>query len=532
MSFLLSYLTISLGTLVLAATGAIPPIPGAEREGNPKLQATPSQPPDGKWLKDQRGRPYFVHKLPKKGQEFHWVQEDRIIRILPNRVFWVERQDDEFFYVRIYGGGPALPAPNEASRQERKRVIDRYEVEVEVQDTLQFEDFGKGLPAAGQWRNGFDMADLNGDGSADLVHGPARKGKSVPVVFLGDGRGNWKRWEKATWPAAPYAYGDVAAADFNRDGKMDLAFAFHRRGMLVLVGDGDGEFSPWSDGIALDHDTSGSAFSSRAIEVVDWNRDGSPDLLALGEGPRLGLSGPLPQAVGLLLYLNQGNGTWTRHTRGPEARVFGDDLALGDFNGDNRQDVLTATSILSQRDILFLGLENGSWEPALLRSLRPIAFVRAVAVTDFDGDGKEDLILSYTHSVQGVTHSGVDLLYGRTDLNWERRALAVEAGREGVFSVETGDLNGDDAQDLVALTGAGEMWVWLGDGHGFLKRDNGVVPDPGRRGCRGYHVMLRDLNEDGRDEIIAAFAGEQRSLLGEITCAAGGALKIWKAVQQ
>src|SRR5258707_1200039 len=45
----------------------------------------------------------------------------------------------------------------------------------EAPASLTFQPFGAGLPTSGQWREGFRLADLNGDGQLDLVHGPARK---------------------------------------------------------------------------------------------------------------------------------------------------------------------------------------------------------------------------------------------------------------------------------------------------------------------------------------------------------------------
>ena len=62
---------------------------------------------------------------------------------------------------------------------------------------LRVEPFGTGLPQRGQWRHGFDIADMNGDGFADLLHGPPRKGDGRPVVFLGDGRGGFAPWAEA-----------------------------------------------------------------------------------------------------------------------------------------------------------------------------------------------------------------------------------------------------------------------------------------------------------------------------------------------
>ena len=83
-----------------------------------------------------------------------------------------------------------------------------------------------------------------------------------PNIFLGDGRGHWRRWSEARYPDLPYDYGDAAVADFNGDGHMDVAFGIHLRGMLALVGDGGGGFEPWSSGIAIDHPGRGGAASA------------------------------------------------------------------------------------------------------------------------------------------------------------------------------------------------------------------------------------------------------------------------------
>src|SRR5262245_42878837 len=90
-------------------------------------------------------------------------------------------------------------------------------VETAALRSLVFEPFGRGLPTRGQWRNGFAVADMNGDGHPDIVHGPPRKVRGGPVVFLGDGRGGWTVWKDARFPAAPYDYGTAAVADFNGD---------------------------------------------------------------------------------------------------------------------------------------------------------------------------------------------------------------------------------------------------------------------------------------------------------------------------
>ena len=48
-------------------------------------------------------------------------------------------------------------------------------------------------------------------------------------------------------------------------------------------------------------------------------------------------------------------------------------------------------------------------------------------------------------------------------------------------------------------------------------------------GCQGFDVALRDLDGDGRAELIAEFAGEPSALFAPDNCLHQGALRVWTA---
>lgn len=496
--------------------------------------------PEGKTVQvDDEGRRYYIESIPKDGLVWERLDEQRV-RISWGVVIWPVDEDDEAFYIREYLDRPEIqPVNPKPTEEEIEAVRASFDIEVPEVDRVRFREAGAGLPETGQWRNGFEVADMNEDGHLDIVHGTPRKSFSPPVIFLGDSKGTWTPWGEAVFPDAPFDYGDVAVADFNGDGHLDLATTSHLRGVIAMIGNGEGRFELWTEG--LEFDRRGDAFSSRVIEAADWNGDGRPDLLILGEGPRLnigvgGKSGNAhPGSQGLVVYLNQGDGTWTRHDQGTgRYEIFGDSLALGDFNQDGAVDVAASTHLQNRRSIVLMNRGDGTWDPVDVDDLRPGAYIRAVAVADFDGDGRDDLALSYMNSQLATWHTGIDVFLSPepgSDEPWVRRPVTAVEGRIGVFALDVGDLDGDDHKDLVALTGHGDAWVYLGDGSGGFAREQSrdLPPDHGQ--CRGYHVALVDFDGDGRDEVITSYAGEASSsmmlLSEELKCTHAGALRAW-----
>jgi hypothetical protein len=406
--------------------------------------------------------------------------------------------------------------------------------EIETRATLRLEPAGAGLPQAGQWREGFDVADVDGDGRPDIVHGPARKGRRAPSVWLGDGRGGFAPWSAARYPALPYDYGDARAGDFDGDGRADLAFAVHLHGLLLLLGGGRGVFR--AAGAGLDWADASAPFSSRAIRAVDLDRDGSLDLVALGEGPRLegrGPSGPrnvLPGAEGVAVYGGRGDGTFARRAAASTAAaVFGTSLATADFDGDGRLDLATGSSQLGRSDLVQLARADGSFAPLAIATVRPRSYVRAVAAADFDSDGRADLALSYVSIATGSWWSGVDVLFAGDAPEWRRTALAARPDRNDFRSLAAGDLDGDGASDLVAVDAMGALAVFRGDGRGGFTAER-ELPPPFAGGCRGAHVAIADLDRDGRGDVIASF-GQELPPGDPERCPSQGGLAAWRSVR-
>jgi hypothetical protein len=125
--------------------------------------------------------------------------------------------------------------------------------------------------AAGGVVRGVALGDLSGDGKPDVVVGV----DSGIAVLLNDGRGGLK-------PAQTYAVGkgtfDMAVADFDGDGKLDVAALAIGDGSLgILLGAGDGTLAnatPFPIG-------SIQGIFSGHLAVADFNRDGLPDVAVL-----------------------------------------------------------------------------------------------------------------------------------------------------------------------------------------------------------------------------------------------------------
>jgi len=557
---------VALALLVACASGPAARAPGEDRAaaaetaaGEPGAEGAVGT-AEPAWKLDAQGRRYLVRPLEKRLAS----------RVAPDQVrtTWgvtldLEREDATHWHYRVYQTPGVRPAPGRATRgaeREEAASAGAAPAPLPTSDALRFERVGGGLPEKGQWRDGFDVADLDGDGELDLAHGPPRKGRPSPRLFLGDGRGGFRLWEGARWPALPYDYGDAEAGDLDGDGDLDLVLASHVRGLVALLGDGRGGFA--RAGAGLDFAERGAApFSSRAIELVDFDGDGRLDVLALGEGPRLvpastggarapaapgappdaradaaGAAGAGDRTVvsgaqGLVLYRGLGDGRFERRDQGTgAAQPFGRALAVADFDGDGRLDAATASSQFGRRDLVQRGLPGGGWEAAPIEALPPHAYVLAVAAADLDRDGRAELAIGYAALVGHRWRSGLDVLAGAGDGRWRRTALLATKDALGPQAIATGDLDADGALDLVALDGRGALHVFRGDGRGGFARE-ARPPGPFPGGCRGAHVAVADLDRDGLGDVVASFAQERTAGAADPACPGEGGLAAWRTLR-
>jgi hypothetical protein len=123
-------------------------------------------------------------------------------------------------------------------------------------------------------------ADFNGDGRLDLA--AANSGNNTVSVLLGNGDGTFQAARTYGAGNSPYS---LLAVDLNGDGKTDLV-ALNGSHLSVLLGNGDGTFQPpLTVGVSVPSPPPGSSDFEAGVTSVaigDLNGDGKPDLVANG----------------------------------------------------------------------------------------------------------------------------------------------------------------------------------------------------------------------------------------------------------
>ena len=318
------------------------------------------------------------------------------------------------------------------------------------------------------------VGDVNGDGRLDLIVA----GTAVSVL-LGKGDGTFQ---------APVLYAagggprSIALGDFNGDGVPDLAVASGNT-VSILLGKGDGTFQA-----ARSYGPMGSS-----LVVADFNRDGIPDVAVANAWTK-----------NVSILLGNGDGTF-QPAQSYAVADFPISVAAGDFNGDGIPDLAVVNGNPSGDGTvsIFLGNGDGTFQPA--HTMPAGGGPNSVAVGDFNGDGKLDIVTTNFLVVGDPRHpppqyieNGVRVFLGNGDGSFQAaQPHAIHPPGSGASFVAVGDFNGDGIPDLAVAKGAtNNVSILLGNGDGTFH--------DGPPSYSGSSPALADLNGDGFLDMVVA----------------------------
>src|SRR5205814_1174352 len=159
-----------------------------------------------------------------------------------------------------------------------------------------------------------------------------------------------------------------------------------------------------------------------ALALGDFNADGKVDIAATSSDGGL---------VSVLLQSATTAGTFGTARSVPTGSQP-NSIAVADFNGDGKPDLVTSNSDSNNLGIL-LGTGGGNFAAATFVPLS--SFPGDLAVTDLDSDGKPDIVVSAESS------NSLALLLGFGDGTFFPSKITISKGSTGPFVV--GDLNKD-----------------------------------------------------------------------------------------
>lgn len=272
---------------------------------------------------------------------------------------------------------------------------------------------------------------------------------------------------KVLLPGPPMVTTDAVASfaigDLDGDGREDAAWIRTTPGILAISkGNGDGTFAvPDYHSIA----------DSRSVDLADMDGDGLLDFV-------IGTAGDASCLGRALISRNDGTGT----PLPPTSYDICHSYAVGDVNGDQRPDLVATGSDLR----VFLNKGDGSLEAPVISAQE--AFCGRIVLGDIDGDGKPELV------------GACDIIKVYKNLGNGGFAQPWPYDMSSVQDVAVADFNGDSRLDVVAI-GNHQVKVKLNLGYGALGPAQVLSSTQAND-----RVIAIDSNVDGAVDIVAGGA--------------------------
>ena len=266
--------------------------------------------------------------------------------------------------------------------------------------------------------------DVNSDGMNDLAL--TDHDSYEVLILLGDGRSGFTESEAillALQAEGAHNHG-LELADFNRDGKVDIATSNNgEHSVSVLTGDGEGNFE------LMPKAPFGVGRNPYPLTVADVNRDSCPDIL-------------VPNLNGQVSVIVSDGKEGFKPAVNIEVSARPYFLATGDFNNDSFPDFVTSHDDITTLSIL-LGDGKGGFVQAKNSPLDAGQRVWKIACQDMDADGNADLVAA------GQIENEVLIIYGDGSGNFSLESTETYPAGNQPTGLAVGDLNTDGKPDIV-----------------------------------------------------------------------------------